>query len=74
MYSFIQKRKIVAILVILSFSTLSIFSAPAHAKMINTDEILKQRQHDLSRKSINKRNINTLPIVLLYPDDLKLNQ
>jgi len=53
MYSLIQKRKIVAILVIVSFSTLSIFSAPVNAKMINTDEILKQSQHDLSRKSIN---------------------
>ena len=53
MYSLIQKRKIVAILVIVSFSTLSIFSAPVHAKMINTDEILKQSQYDLSRKSIN---------------------
>jgi len=53
MYSLIQKRKIVAILVIVSFSTLSIFSAPVHAKMINTDEILKQSQHDLSRKRIN---------------------
>jgi len=53
MYSLIQKRKIVAILVIVSFSTLSIISAPIHAKMINTDEILKQSQHDLSRKNIN---------------------
>ncbi|HSQ83192.1 MAG TPA: PA2779 family protein [Desulfobacterales bacterium] len=53
MYSLIQKRKIVAILVIVSFSTLSIISAPVHAKMIDTDEILKQSQHDLSRKSIN---------------------
>ena len=53
MYSLIQKRKIVAILVIVSFSTLSIISAPVHAKMINTDEILKQSQHDLSRKNIN---------------------
>ena len=53
MYSLIQKRKIVAILVIVSFSTLSIISAPVNAKMIDTDEILKQSQHDLSRKSIN---------------------
>ena len=53
MYSLIQKRKIVAILVIVSFSTLSIISAPVHAKMINTDEILEQSQHDFSRKSIN---------------------
>jgi len=53
MYSLIQKRKAIAILVIVSFSTLSIISAPVHAKMITTDEILKQSQHDLSRKSIN---------------------
>jgi len=53
MHSLIQKRKAIAILVIVSFSTFSIISAPAHAKMINTDEILKQSQHDLSRKSIN---------------------
>ena len=53
MFSIIQKRKIVAILVIVSFSTLSIISAPVNAKMIDTDEILKQSQHDLSRKSIN---------------------
>ena len=53
MYSLIQKRKIVAILVIVSFSTLSIISAPVYAKMIDTDEILKQSQHDLTRKRIN---------------------
>ena len=53
MYSLIQKRKIAAILVIVSFSTLCIISAPAQAKMINTDEIFKQSQYDLSSKSIN---------------------
>ena len=53
MYSLIQKRKAIAILVIVSFSTFCIISAPARARMINTDEILKQSQHDLSRKSIN---------------------
>jgi len=54
MYSLIQKRKIVAILVIVSFSTLSIISAPAHAKMINTGEISKQNHRDLLRYRINK--------------------
>jgi hypothetical protein len=53
MHLLIQTRKAIALLVIVSFSTFSIISAPAHAKMINTDEILKQSQHDLSRKSIN---------------------
>jgi hypothetical protein len=53
MYSLIQKRKIVAILVIVSFSTLSIISAPTRAAMVDTGEILKQSQYDLSRKSIN---------------------
>jgi hypothetical protein len=48
MYSLIQGRKIVAILVIVSFSTLSIISAPARAAMVDTDEILKQSQYDLS--------------------------
>lgn len=53
MCSLIQKRKAIAILVIISFSTFCIISAPAQAKMINTDEIFKQSQYDLSRKSIN---------------------
>ena len=53
MYSLIQKRKAIAILVIVSFSTFCIISAPARARMINTDEIFKQGQYDLSRKSIN---------------------
>ena len=53
MYSLIQKRKAIAILVIVTFSTFCIISAPARARMINTDEIFKQGQYDLSRKSIN---------------------
>ena len=53
MYSLIQKRKAIAILVIVSFSVFCIISAPARARMINTDEIFKQSQYDLSRKSIN---------------------
>jgi hypothetical protein len=52
MHSLVQKKKAIAMLVIVSFSTFSIISEPAHAKMINTDEILEQSQHDLSRKSI----------------------
>ena len=53
MYSLIQKRRAIAILVIVTFSTFCIISAPARARMINTDEIFKQGQYDLSRKSIN---------------------
>jgi hypothetical protein len=53
MYSLIQKRKTIAILIIVTFGTLNIISAPAHATMINTGEIFKQSQHDLSSKSIN---------------------
>jgi len=53
MYSLIQKRKAIAIMVIVTFSTLSIISAPVHATMINTVEIFKQNQNDLSSKSIN---------------------
>ena len=53
MYSLIQKRRAIAILVIVTFSTFCIISAPARARMINTDEIFKQSQYDLSRKSIN---------------------
>jgi len=48
-----QKRKAIAIMVIVTFSTLSIISAPVHATMINTVEIFKQNQHDFSSKSIN---------------------
>ncbi len=53
MYSLIQKRKAIAIMVIVTFSTLSIISAPVHATMTNTVEIFKQNQNDLSSKSIN---------------------
>jgi len=48
-----QKRKAIAIMVIVTFSTLSIISAPVHATMINTVEIFNQNQHDFSSKSIN---------------------
>ena len=53
MHSLRQRRKSIAILVIVALSTFSIFSAPAHAAMVNTAEILKQNQHNLARKRIN---------------------
>ena len=52
MYSLIQKRKSIAIVVIAAFSALSIISAPARATMVGTGEIFKQNQHDLSRNRI----------------------
>ena len=52
MYSLIQKRKSIAIVIIAAFSALSIISAPARATMVGTVEILKQTQHDLSRNRI----------------------
>jgi Family of unknown function (DUF6627) len=53
MYSLIQTRKTIAILIIVTFSAFSINSAPARAAMVDTGEIFKQNQHDLSRKRIN---------------------
>ena len=53
MHSLRQRRKSIAILVIVALSTFSIISAPAHAAMVNTAEILKQNQHNLARKRIN---------------------
>jgi hypothetical protein len=41
MHSLRQKRKSIAVLVIIALSTFSIISAPAHAAMVNTAEILK---------------------------------
>ena len=52
MHSLIKKRKTIAIPVIIALSILSIISAPARAAMIDTGEILKQNQHDLSRNRI----------------------
>jgi hypothetical protein len=46
-------KKTIAILVIITLSTFSIISSPARAAMINTGEIFKQNQHDLSRKRVN---------------------
>jgi len=47
------RRKSIAILVIVALSTFSIISAPAHAAMVNTAEILKQSKHNLAREHIN---------------------
>jgi hypothetical protein len=52
MHSLRQKRKSIAILVIVALSTFSI-TAPAHAAMVNTAEILKQNQHNLACERIN---------------------
>ncbi len=54
MYSFIQKRKLIVTLVIITFSLFSIISAPAHALMINTGEIFKQNHRDLLRERMKK--------------------
>ncbi|MGD9106718.1 MAG: PA2779 family protein [Desulfobacterales bacterium] len=53
MHSLRQKRKSVAVLVIIALSTFSIISAPAHAAMVNTAEILKQNQDNLACERIN---------------------
>ena len=53
MYSLIQKRKTITIFIIVTFSAFSIISAPARAAMVDTGDIFKQNQHDLSRKHIN---------------------
>ena len=45
-------RKPIAYLVILALSAFTIISAPAHAVMINTAEILKQKQQDLTRERL----------------------
>jgi hypothetical protein len=53
MHSLRQTRKSVAVLVIIALSTFSIISAPAHAAMVNTAEILKQNQDNLACERIN---------------------
>lgn len=53
MYSLIQKRKTIAIPVIIALSIFIIISAPARAAMVDTGEIFKQNQNDLSRTRIN---------------------
>ncbi len=45
-------RRPIACLVILALSAFTIISAPAHAVMINTAEILKQKQQDLTRERL----------------------
>ena len=52
MHSLRQKRKSIAVLVIIALSTFSIISAPAHAVMVNTAEILKRNQHNLAYERI----------------------
>jgi len=49
----IQKRKTITIPLIIALSIFSIISGPARAAMIDTGEIFKQNQHDLSRNRIN---------------------
>jgi len=53
MHSLRQKRKSIAVLVIITLSVFSVISAPAHAVMVNTAEILKRNQHNLSCERIN---------------------
>jgi Family of unknown function (DUF6627) len=53
MYTLIQKRKTIAIPIIIALSIFSIISTPARAAMIGTGEIVKQNQHDLLRQRIN---------------------
>ena len=45
-------KRPIACLVILALSAFTIISAPAHAVMINTAEILKQKQQDLTRERL----------------------
>ena len=53
MHLFRQRRKSISVLVIVALSTFSIISAPAHAAMVNTAEILKQSKHNFDRDRIN---------------------
>ena len=51
--SFLQSmRKPIAGLVIVAISAFSISWAPAHAAMVNTDEILKQNKQNLDRERL----------------------
>ncbi len=52
MKSFRHMRKPIACLVILSLFAFTIISAPAHAVMINTAEILNQKQQDFTRNRL----------------------
>jgi hypothetical protein len=53
MHSLRQKRKSIAVLIIVTLSVSIIISAPAHAIMVNTAEILKRNQHNLACERIN---------------------
>lgn len=53
MNSLRQKRKSIAILVVVALSTFSVISAPIHAAMVNTAEILKQTQNNPGKNLIN---------------------
>lgn len=53
MCQLVQKRKIIAILIFVIFSVFSVISTPVRAAMVNTVEIFKQNQHDLSRERVN---------------------
>lgn len=53
MNSLRQKRKSIAILVVVALSTFSVISAPIHAAMVNTAEILKQTQNNSGKNRIN---------------------
>jgi len=71
-----KKRRIIAIPVIIALSIFSIISAPAHATMINTSEILKRSQHDLSKKSLNtfldRSEVQKYLVASgVYPEDAK---
>jgi hypothetical protein len=52
MSSLRNKRKPIACLVILALSAFTIISAPAHAVMVNTADILKLKQQDLTRERL----------------------
>ncbi|MEA1946732.1 MAG: PA2779 family protein [Thermodesulfobacteriota bacterium] len=48
-----QRRRSIAILLILALGNFSIISVPAHAAMVNTAEIFKQSKHNLACEHIN---------------------
>ena len=52
MHSLRQMRKSVAVVVIISLTTISIIVAPVQAAMVNTAEVLKQNQHNLARERL----------------------
>jgi hypothetical protein len=45
-------RKSVAVVVIISLTTLSIIVAPVQAAMVNTAEVLKQNQYNIARERL----------------------